>query len=127
MISHSNDKTSAINISSMISTGFAGRSVNDRDPFIPGRDVSYSAAKRYASFNSSTIDWVAMAGDDSSFGRGRPHRASQGERVYPTQRRKSREIPIRGTQREAMLQGQRGQMRVRHEIGMHTGKREEFI
>jgi len=58
----------------------------------------------------------------------RPSRSpSQNERVYPTQRRKSREIPVRGTQRKPVLQRQRGQMRVRHEIGMHTGEREEFI
>ena len=75
-----------------------------------------------ASFHGSTIDGVAMAGDNST-----DAVPSHGERIYPTQRRKSREIPVRGTQRKPMLQRQRGQMRVRHEIGMHTGEREEFI
>jgi hypothetical protein len=80
----------------------------------------------FEAFNNSTSRRRYYGSRETPLASG-TSRFSLSQRVYPTQRRKLREIPVRGTQRQAMLQRQRGQMRVRHEIGMHAGEREEFI
>jgi hypothetical protein len=45
---------------------------------------------------------------------------SCGERIKPIQPREPREIPICRAQRESMLDGERREMRIRHEITIHA-------
>src|SRR5215510_7865206 len=51
---------------------------------------------------------------------------SCGERVNPIQPRESREIPICRAQRKPMLDGERRQMRIRHEITVHAWQRQKL-
>lgn len=52
-------------------------------------------------------------------------RASSGKRILPAQARKPSEIAVRGAQQQPMLDGQRSQMGIGDQVGLHAGVREQ--
>ena len=47
------------------------------------------------------------------------------KRIFPAQSRKAREIAVRGAQDQAMLDGERGKVRILNQVGLNAGRGEE--